>query len=84
MRVDVRDNGPGIAPRDQEIIFDRFRQAHDGVSGQPQGSGLGLYICRRIVEHLGGRSWVSSRRGEGSCFSFTLPQAHDAAAQEAA
>ena len=84
LRVDIRDNGPGIAPRDQEVIFDKFRQARDGVSGQPQGSGLGLYICRRIVEHLGGRIWVSSRRGEGSCFSFTLPQARDATEQEAA
>jgi Na+/proline symporter/nitrogen-specific signal transduction histidine kinase len=83
VRVDVRDNGRGIAPRDQEIIFDKFRQARDSVSGQPQGSGLGLYICRRIVEHLGGRIWVSSRPGEGSCFSFTLPAA-DRAAREAA
>lgn len=84
LRVDVRDNGSGIAPRDQEIIFDKFRQARDSVSGQPQGSGLGLYICRRIVEHLGGRIWVSSRRGEGSCFSFTLPCAGEVAAREAA
>jgi signal transduction histidine kinase len=83
LRVDLRDNGPGIAPRDHEIIFEKFRQAREH-SGQPQGSGLGLYICRRIVEHLGGRIWVSSRRGEGSCFSFTLPCARDTAAREAA
>ncbi len=84
LRVDVRDNGPGIDVRDQEIIFDKFRQARDSVAGQPQGSGLGLYICRRIVEHLGGRIWVSSRRGEGSCFSFTVPGAQELAGQAAA
>ncbi len=82
LRVDVRDNGPGIDPRDQEIVFDRFRQARDRGAGQPQGSGLGLYICRRIVEELGGRIWVSSRPGEGSCFSFTLPRVRETAAQE--
>jgi Na+/proline symporter/signal transduction histidine kinase len=84
LRVDVRDNGPGISAQDQEVIFDKFRQARDSISGQPQGSGLGLYICRRIVEHLGGRIWVSSRRGEGSCFSFALPCARDAVVEEAA
>ena len=84
LRVDVRDNGPGINTREREIIFDKFRQGRDSVSGQPQGSGLGLYICRRIVEHLGGRIWVASRRGQGSCFSFTLPVVRGAATREAA
>jgi Na+/proline symporter/two-component sensor histidine kinase len=72
LRVDVRDNGPGVDERDREIIFDRFRQARHSAVGA-QGSGLGLHISRRIVEHFGGRIWVTSRVGEGSCFSFTLP-----------
>ncbi|HEX6528953.1 MAG TPA: ATP-binding protein, partial [Burkholderiales bacterium] len=73
LRVDVRDNGPGISPEHQEVIFDKFRQAGDPPSGKAEGSGLGLYISRRIIEHSGGRLWVASRPGQGACFSFTLP-----------
>ena len=73
VRVDVRDNGPGIAAADQLAIFDKFRQASDPLLGKPQGFGLGLHICKRIVERLGGRIWVVSGRREGTCFSFTLP-----------
>jgi Na+/proline symporter/nitrogen-specific signal transduction histidine kinase len=73
VRIDVRDNGPGIAAADQQAIFDKFRQVGDPLAEKPQGTGLGLHICKRIVERLGGRIWVSSVRGEGTCFSFTLP-----------
>ena len=73
VRVDVRDNGPGIDAGDQKIIFEKFRQAGDTLTGKPQGTGLGLPISRQIVEHLGGRLWVESRPGAGACFSFTLP-----------
>ncbi len=73
VRVDVRDNGPGIAADEQAIIFEKFRQAGDTLTGKPQGTGLGLPISRQIVEHLGGRLWVESRPGAGACFSFTLP-----------
>ncbi len=73
VRVDVRDNGPGIRPEDQAIIFDKFRQVGDTLTEKPSGSGLGLHISRQIVEHFGGRMWVESRFGEGACFSFTLP-----------
>jgi Na+/proline symporter/nitrogen-specific signal transduction histidine kinase len=74
VRVDVRDNGPGISARDQRIIFDKFRQAKAGGPGRPRGTGLGLHISYRIVEHFGGRIWVSSRPGAGATFSFTLPR----------
>jgi len=84
LRVDVRDNGPGISPADQEVIFDKFRQASDPLTGKTQGSGLGLYISRRIIEHSGGRLWVTSRPGQGACFSFTLPLVNEAALGKAA
>jgi signal transduction histidine kinase len=73
LRIDVRDNGPGIEPADQKLIFDKFRQVGDTLTGKPHGSGLGLHISRQIVEHFGGRMWVESAPGQGACFSFTLP-----------
>ncbi|HWD22045.1 MAG TPA: sensor histidine kinase, partial [Burkholderiales bacterium] len=73
LRIDVRDNGPGIEPADQKLIFDKFRQVGDTLTGKPHGSGLGLHISRQIVEHFGGRMWVESSPGQGACFSFTLP-----------
>ena len=73
MRVAVQDNGPGLSSVEQAVIFDKFRQAGDNLTGKPQGTGLGLYISRHIVEHFGGRLWVESQPGAGACFSFTLP-----------
>ena len=73
LRVDVRDNGIGINPEDQQIIFEKFRQVGDTLTEKPQGTGLGLPICREIINHFGGRLWVESRPGEGATFSFTLP-----------
>ncbi len=78
VRLDVRDNGPGIAPADQEIIFEKFRRVTDTVGRRSQGSGLGLPISRRIVEHFGGRLWVESTLGEGATFSFVVPLDGDA------
>jgi Na+/proline symporter/signal transduction histidine kinase len=73
LRIDVRDNGCGIDEADQRIIFDKFRQAGDTPADMPQGSGLGLYISRRIIERHGGSLRVESRPGEGACFSLSLP-----------
>jgi Na+/proline symporter/nitrogen-specific signal transduction histidine kinase len=75
VRVDVRDNGPGIRPEDREVIFDKFRQGVDPTTGRPQGTGLGLPISREIVGQLGGELWVESNLGRGATFSFTLPVA---------
>jgi len=84
LRIDVRDNGPGIDAADQDAIFDKFRQAGDPAAGKPHGSGLGLHITRRIVELLGGRIWVVSALGQGTCFSFTLPLSSQVAPQHQA
>ncbi len=84
LRVEVSDNGIGISAADQEVIFEKFRQVGDVLTGKPQGSGLGLHISRRIVEHFGGRMWVTSRPGEGACFAFTLPLARELALVKAA
>lgn len=73
IRVDVRDNGRGISPKDQGEIFSKFHQVGGVLADKPRGSGLGLHISRQIVEHFGGKMWVESDIGRGACFSFTLP-----------
>jgi len=73
LQVDVQDNGPGISPADHETVFEKFRQVGDTLTGKPKGTGLGLPISRRIVEHFGGRLWVESELGKGATFSFILP-----------
>ncbi len=73
LRVDVTDNGPGISARDQETIFEKFRQVGDTLTEKPHGTGLGLPISRQIIEHFGGQLRVESEVGRGSIFSFTLP-----------
>ena len=73
LRVDVSDNGQGIRLEDQKIIFEKFRQVGNTLTGKPQGTGLGLSISRQIVSHFGGRLWVESLPGGGATFSFTMP-----------
>ena len=72
VRVSVTDTGPGIAPEDQDRIFEEFQQADAGKE-QPDGTGLGLALSKRLVELHGGRIWVDSEPGTGSTFVFTLP-----------
>jgi len=84
LRVDVRDNGFGIAPEDQQGIFEKFRQGGEVLTNRPQGTGLGLPISQQIVDHLGGRLWVESSPGEGTTFSFTLRPSDAAVAHEVA
>ncbi|MBS1191607.1 MAG: histidine kinase [Rhodocyclaceae bacterium] len=73
VRVEVADNGPGLGAGEAEVVFEKFRQGGDTLTGKPQGTGLGLPISRRIVEHFGGRLWVESRPGQGATFIFTVP-----------
>ncbi|MGE3233906.1 MAG: sensor histidine kinase [Thermoleophilia bacterium] len=69
--IAVSDTGPGIAPDDRELIFERFRQGGDARDGE--GTGLGLPLSRALAELHGGRLWVESRLGEGSTFVLALP-----------
>ncbi len=69
----VEDHGQGIAPEKLEHIFNRFQQGDSSDSRAMGGTGLGLALCRSIVEQHGGRIWAESALGRGSRFLFTLP-----------
>ena len=71
--VAVADTGTGIPPEDHARVFEQFAQSGDTLTDKPRGTGLGLPICRQIVEHHGGRIWLESEVGVGSAFSFSLP-----------
>ena len=75
VRVEVRDSGIGIAPAEQDAVFQKFYRGE--LHGQPvrAGTGLGLYICRELVGRMGGTIGVSSEPGTGSTFFFELPKA---------
>ena len=70
--VSVSDTGIGIAPEDQDAVFEEFRQVGSSAAKQ-QGTGLGLTLCRKFVELHGGKIWVTSALGAGSTFTFRLP-----------
>jgi signal transduction histidine kinase len=72
VEVSVSDTGVGIAPEDQEAVFEEFRQVGT-ADKKVEGTGLGLTLCRKFVELHGGRIWVKSEIGVGSTFTFTLP-----------
>jgi signal transduction histidine kinase/CheY-like chemotaxis protein len=71
--VSVIDTGLGISATDQPKVFEKFKQVGDTLTDKPKGTGLGLPICREIIEHHGGRIWVESEPGKGSTFSFVVP-----------
>jgi PAS domain S-box-containing protein len=75
VRVEVADQGIGIPPAEQEAVFEKFYRGDPQHRAVPGGTGLGLYICRELVQRMGGTIGVRSRPGGGSTFWFQLPKA---------
>jgi two-component system sensor histidine kinase KdpD len=73
--MEVADRGPGLPPGKEELVFEKFYQASPGST---RGVGLGLTICRNIIEAHGGRIWAANRPGGGAVFNFTIPLAEGA------
>ena len=73
VEISVSDTGVGIAPEDQETIFEEFRQVGTDYAHKREGTGLGLSLTKKFVEMHGGKIWVESELGKGSTFTFTLP-----------
>jgi signal transduction histidine kinase len=73
LKVAVSDEGMGIPEDQRSVIFEKFRRGDSDVVRKTRGTGLGLYIAKRVVEAHGGRIWVESTPGRGSTFYFTLP-----------
>jgi two-component system C4-dicarboxylate transport sensor histidine kinase DctB len=78
VRFTVRDEGMGIPAHAQGRVFERFHRVDPNMTQGVGGTGLGLYICREIVEHMNGRIWVASTEGAGATFTFELPAAEPA------
>jgi signal transduction histidine kinase len=72
VEMSVSDTGVGIAPEDQEAVFEEFRQVGTAEK-KAEGTGLGLTLCRKFIELHGGRIWVKSQVDVGSTFTFTIP-----------
>ena len=73
LQIVVADNGVGLSREEQRRAFEKFQALREDLAHNLQGTGLGLPICRQIVEHFGGRIWVESKPGQGARFAFTLP-----------
>jgi PAS domain S-box-containing protein len=77
--VSVRDEGEGVPPSEQQRVFERFHRVENGPTRLTGGTGVGLFIARKLVEEMSGRIWLESIPGNGSTFSFSVPLATAAA-----
>jgi signal transduction histidine kinase len=82
IEVSVTDSGPGIPSEEIPLLFERFGQAEEGRRSRASGTGLGLLICRRVIEAHGGRIWVESGFGRGARFAFRLVQVAETVGNE--
>ena len=81
LRVEVADQGPGISPEDMPRLFQKFSRIRSGDGrGKVKRTGLGLYICKCMVEAQGGEIWAESVVGRGTSFLYTMPAADRSAA----
>jgi signal transduction histidine kinase len=74
--VNITDNGIGISPDEVSLLFERYKQVSSAKITKQKGTGLGLVICKRIIEAQGGRIAAESEQGKRTTFSFTLPVAN--------
>ena len=77
VRVEIEDNGKGIAAKDLPNIFDRFYRTDESRNSAQGGSGIGLSIVRKVIEDHGGYVWATSREGEGTCVHFVIRKYHE-------
>ena len=79
--ISISDQGRGIPPEELERVFDKMYRIEQRLSVNPSGMGLGLAVCKALVEAHGGRIWVESVVNKGSTFHFTLPIENTAGGQ---
>ena len=75
VEVGIKDNGRGLDPKERNLLFTKFYRVSGTLAEGSKGTGLGLFICKSIVELHKGRIWAESRLGKGTKFFFTLPVA---------
>ncbi len=73
VEISIRDNGIGIAPEDQEKIFDKYFRAKNAETRMPAGTGIGLFTTKHIIDRHGGNIWFESEEDKGTTFHFTIP-----------
>jgi two-component system sensor histidine kinase VicK len=82
VQVQVADTGPGIPSEDLPHLFQKFYRVDNSMTRTIGGTGLGLFICRKIIELYNGRIWIESQLGKGSIFFINLPRLSSAQALE--